>query len=64
MWLQVAARFSHAQKQALLSMRKDFMTRLQGIISQRRKVICELHEAVPDSHSGTLTDVTISKVSI
>ena len=60
---QAAARLSPAQKQALLAMRQEFLARLQGISSQRRKVICDLLEAVPDSQSGTLTDATTAKVT-
>ena len=44
-------------------MRQEFLARLQGISSQRRKVICDLLEAVPDSQSGTLTDATTAKVT-
>ena len=59
--LQAAAGFTPAQKHALLGMRSTFLGRLQGIIEQRRKIIFELHDSVPDSQSSTLTDVTIAK---
>ena len=60
--MQAAAGFTSAQKQALMGMRSTFLERLQGIIEQRRKIIFELHDSVPDSQSSTLTDVTIAKV--
>ena len=44
-------------------MRRDFLTRMQGVIHQRRRVISELQMAVPNDRAGTLTDDTISKVS-
>ena len=50
-----------AQKHALLGMRSTFLGRLKGIIEQRRKITFELHDSVPSSHSGTLTNDTIAK---
>ena len=60
-WLQAAADLSSSQKQALMGMRTTFLGRLQSIVEQRRRIIFELHDSVPDSHSSALTDATIAK---
>ena len=61
--VQAAANFTPAQKQVILNVRRKFLEQLQDIIQQRRAIIAELHDSVPDFKSGANGHATITKAN-
>ncbi|KAK9799359.1 hypothetical protein WJX73_000876 [Symbiochloris irregularis] len=64
MWAKVAAaaNFTRQQKELILNVRRKFLESLQEIIRQRRCIISELQESVPDfKSSGANSHATITK---